>query len=69
VKLDKHNRVKLMWVPHHRRLEGNGIGDKLTNLGTKCPFMGPEPAYGISAGVAKKAVRDWAETIKNTRSP
>jgi hypothetical protein len=22
-------------------------------------FIGPEPAHGISAGIAKKAVRDW----------
>jgi hypothetical protein len=28
-------------------------------LGSECPFIGSEPACGISAGVAKKAVRDW----------
>jgi hypothetical protein len=27
--------------------------------GSEHPFIGPEPAYGISTGVAKKAVRDW----------
>jgi ribonuclease HI len=58
VKLDEYNRVKLMWEPGHRRLEGNGTADQLVKLGTECPFMGPEPAYGISAGVAKKAVRN-----------
>jgi hypothetical protein len=25
----------------------------------RIPFIGPEPACGISVGVAKKAVRDW----------
>jgi ribonuclease HI len=58
-----------MWVPGHRRLEGNGIADQLAKLGTECPFMGPEPAYGISAGVAKKVARDWTKTTKNTGSP
>jgi hypothetical protein len=27
--------------------------------GSDHPFIGPEPACGISIGVAKKAVRDW----------
>jgi ribonuclease HI len=69
VKLAEHYRVKLVWVPGHRRLEGNEIVDQLGKLGTECTLMGPEPAYGISAGVAKKAVRDWTETTKNTGSP
>jgi hypothetical protein len=28
-------------------------------LESECPFVGPEPACDISAGIAKKAVRDW----------
>jgi hypothetical protein len=28
-------------------------------LGYESPFIGPEPPCGISAGIAKKAVRDW----------
>jgi hypothetical protein len=59
VKLVEHNRVKLISVPGHRRLEGNEITDQLAKLGTECTFMGTEPAYGISAGVAKKTVRNW----------
>jgi hypothetical protein len=31
----------------------------LTKFGTECPFIGPEPAFGISAGIANKAVMDW----------
>jgi hypothetical protein len=46
-------------VPGHRRLDGNEIADHLARLGTECPFIGPEPSYDISAGVAKKAVKDW----------
>jgi hypothetical protein len=28
-------------------------------LGSECPFIGPGPACSISAGISKKAVRDW----------
>jgi hypothetical protein len=31
----------------------------LASTGSEHPFTGPEPAYGISIGVAKRAVRDW----------
>jgi hypothetical protein len=33
-------------------------------LGSECPLIGSEPACGISAGIAKKAVSDWTENIK-----
>jgi hypothetical protein len=32
----------------------------LARTGSEHPFIGPEPACGISVGVAKKAVRDWS---------
>jgi hypothetical protein len=44
-------------VPGHEDTDGNETADRLAKLG-------PEPAYDISAGIAKKAVRDWTETIK-----
>jgi hypothetical protein len=31
----------------------------MTKLGSESPFIVPEPACGISAGIAKKAVREW----------
>jgi hypothetical protein len=31
----------------------------VAKLGSECPFIGHEPACGISAGITKKAVRDW----------
>jgi hypothetical protein len=31
---------------------------QLQRLGSKCPFIGPEPDCGITVGAAKKAVRD-----------
>jgi hypothetical protein len=39
-------------MPGHEGIVGNEMADKLAR-------MGPEPACGISVGVAKKAVRDW----------
>jgi hypothetical protein len=34
--------------------------DQLAKLGSEYLFIGPEPICSILAGVAKKAVRDWA---------
>jgi hypothetical protein len=31
----------------------------VAKFGPECRFIGPEPAYGISAGDAENAVRDW----------
>jgi hypothetical protein len=44
---------------------------QLAKLGTERPFMGPESAYGISAGVAKMAIRDCTNRRqqKNIGSP
>jgi hypothetical protein len=35
------------------------MADQLSRTGFEHPFTGPEPACGISIGVAKKVVRDW----------
>jgi hypothetical protein len=59
MKLAGHNRVQLIWMPGHRGIEGNETDDQLARLGSECLFMGPEAVCGISAGIAKKAVRDW----------
>jgi hypothetical protein len=48
-------------VPGHERIEGNETADQVAKLGSECPFIGSEPAYGISAGTAKNAVRDWTK--------
>jgi hypothetical protein len=49
--------------------EGNQTAAQLARYGSKCPFIGPDPACIISGGIAKRNVRDWAETTKNTGSP
>jgi hypothetical protein len=46
-------------VPGHEGSVGNETADQLAGTGSEHPFIKPEPACGISVGVAKKAVRDW----------
>jgi hypothetical protein len=46
-------------VPGHEGIVGNETADQPARTGSDYPFTGPEPASGISIGVAKKAVRDW----------
>jgi hypothetical protein len=55
----------LIWVPGHEGIAGNETADQLAKIGAEHPFIGPEPACGISTGVARKAIRDW--TITNHR--
>jgi hypothetical protein len=38
------------------------MADQLSRLGSERLFIGPQPAWGISKGVARKAVRDWTIT-------
>jgi hypothetical protein len=45
------------------------MADQLARAGSEHPFIGPEPACGISIGVAKKAVRDWPDRNQNTGNP
>jgi ribonuclease HI len=58
MQLAEHNRVQLIWVPGHEGIDGNETADQLAKTGSENPFIGPEPACGISIGAAKKAVRD-----------
>jgi hypothetical protein len=46
-------------VPGHGDIVGNETAVRLARTGSQRPFIGPEPACGISVGVAKKPVRDW----------
>jgi hypothetical protein len=43
---------------------GNETADQLAKVGAEHPFIGPEPACGISTGVARKAIRDWTIQAK-----
>jgi hypothetical protein len=48
-------------VPGHEGIDGNETADQLAGTGSDNPFIGPEPACGISIGAAKKAVRNWTD--------
>jgi hypothetical protein len=41
-------------------IDGNEIADQLARQGSSHPFIGPEPALGISAKVARGVIRYWA---------
>jgi hypothetical protein len=70
IQLARHNTVQLFWVPGHEGIVGNETADQLARAGTEHLFIGPEPACGISIGVAKKAVRDWKNrNTKNIGNP
>jgi hypothetical protein len=51
-------------MPGHRGTEDKEAANQLARLGSECNFIGPEPAGTISAGIAKKAVRDWTNRHK-----
>jgi ribonuclease HI len=39
----------------HEDIAGNEMADQLARTGFEHPIIGPEPACGISIGVAKKS--------------
>jgi hypothetical protein len=53
-------------VPGHEGIVANEMADQLARMGSEHPFMRPEPACGISVGVAKKVVRDWTNRKQKT---
>jgi hypothetical protein len=48
-------------VPGHKGIEGNEIAGQLVRRGSMHPFIGPEPACGISGRVAGHAIRDGVQ--------
>jgi hypothetical protein len=55
-------------VPDNDGIIGNETADEMAKFGSEYLFIGPEPAFGISVGAAKKAVRDWTKrNHKNVR--
>lgn len=59
--LSSQNNVHLGWVPGHTGITGNECADELARNGALLPFVGPEPACGISKSTAYNAVSAWAK--------
>jgi hypothetical protein len=57
--LAERNKIYLLWLPGHKAIEGNEIADQLAREGSLQPFIGPEPACGISGRAAGRTIRDW----------
>jgi ribonuclease HI len=58
VKLFEHNRIQLVWVPGHMKIDKNEIADKFARQCSSHTFIGPKPAFGISTEVARRVIRD-----------
>jgi hypothetical protein len=43
----------------HKGVVGNEIADQLAKRGSLHPFIGPEPACGVSDKVAGLVIQDW----------
>jgi hypothetical protein len=62
----------LIWVPGHEGIVGNESADQLVRTGSDHPFMGPEPACGISRDWTNRNhkktldIHNWAQTGKGT---
>jgi hypothetical protein len=54
-------------VPDHEGIVGNETADQLARTGSEHPFIRPEPACGISTGVAKKTARVWTNRNHNKK--
>jgi hypothetical protein len=52
-----------------RQMKVMELGCMATRKGSLHQFIGPEPACGISERVARHAIRQRAENIRNTCSP
>jgi ribonuclease HI len=57
MRLAEHKRVQLIWVPGHMGIDGNEMADQLARQGSSYPFIGPEPALGTSAKIAKEVIK------------
>jgi hypothetical protein len=54
-----------IWIPGHEEKRGYATHDQQAKLRSEYMIIGAEPACCISAGTAKKAVRDWKKGDHN----
>ena len=51
--------MKLASVPGHMGFDGNEIAEELAKQSYSHLLIGPEPAIGVTAKVARRVIRDW----------
>jgi hypothetical protein len=44
-------------------IEQNKMADRLARQGSSYPLIGPKPALGISAEIAREVIRGWTNGI------
>jgi hypothetical protein len=49
--------VQLVWAPGQTEIVENEIADQLAKVGSSHPHIGPEPALGVSAKVARGVMK------------
>jgi len=59
LELSEHNRVQLVWVPGHMRIDGNEIANYLARESSSHLLRGPEHALGISVNAARGVIENW----------
>jgi ribonuclease HI len=57
MKLAEHGMIQLIWVLGRMGIVGNEIADQLAGVGSSHPLIGPVPALGVSAKVARGVMR------------
>jgi hypothetical protein len=57
--LSNRNKVILLCVPGHRRIQGNEDADTLAREVLSSSFLGPEPAISISPCVGRLKIEQW----------
>ncbi|XP_050427717.1 uncharacterized protein LOC126837807 [Adelges cooleyi] len=58
--LARNNRVKLTRVPGHYGVLGNEQADFLARKGAESPYIGPEPAVGLSEQTLRAIPKNWS---------
>jgi hypothetical protein len=46
-------------MPGNMQIDGHETADQLARQGSKLPLIGPQPALGISAKVARGVIKGW----------
>lgn len=59
--LANHNKVKLVWVPGHKGIDGNERADSLARQGSSTTYICPEPALAITKATINGCIAEWVQ--------